>query len=413
MRMPKNKSVVLALSALWALGGCGLVLGLEDHGLEEGGDASADASDATTGTDGTSQIDVISADVASADGSADALADVPPGPLANRIFVTSTVFPNAAFGGRAGADAICQAHADDAGLDGSFVALVSTSAAGLGTRVQNARGWVRLDGRPVADTPDQLVFGKIWYPIALDEHGNAPRLEAWVATGATSDGGTGQTCNDWTSTTSSYICGYWPAAFSLYLYGATCGCTVESHLYCLEVSKNVPVSPPAPVSGRFAFVSHGTWNGIGGLVPADNICKAEAAVAGLPGSYKALLSTSVVPAASRFDASTGTPNWTRIDGIPIFADPVELPTDRILIPLVTDADGGNVGGGWVWTGATSPAEAGAPDADTCSDWTGVDYARAGFAGTVSSEYTQVPGWFGNYGGLPCGTYSNHLYCFQE
>jgi hypothetical protein len=388
----------IALTVTFASSGCGLLLGLEDHGLDDGSDAATEAS-----SDLGTVVDAGPPDRA------------PPPPVlgVNRIFVTSTVLPNAAFGGVAVADILCQAHALDAGLDGSFVALMSSSNGGAGSRLEGARGWVRVDGREVADTAAQLLNGDIWYPVAVDEHGNTPSSTSYVATGATRDGGIGLTCNDWNGADGgSYTCGYWPDGYTTYLAGGTCTCAVSARLYCLETNKNVPVNAPPRAQGRLAFVSKSSLLGDAGLPAADTLCQTEATAAGLTGTFKALLATSTAAAASRFDASAGAPTWIRGDGIPLFSSAADLPTNKILIPIVASADSTKQGGAFVWTGAVSPADLG--PTTSCGDWTGAGagYATSGSAGSVRSRYSGAPGWFGNYSVLPCN-FQNRVYCFQE
>src|SRR6185369_17946453 len=60
-------------------------------------------------------------------------------------------------------------------------------------------------------------------------------------------------------------------------------------------------SPP-----KFVFITNGSFDGnLGGLKGADQVCQSEAAVGGLPGTYRAWLSSSQSSVASRFTHSTG------------------------------------------------------------------------------------------------------------
>src|SRR5690348_11017356 len=70
----------------------------------------------------------------------------PGGP--NRAFVTRSVLPGN-FGGIDVADGLCNTEASDAGLGGTFVAWLSTSAVDARDRLDGSRGWVRTDGLPV------------------------------------------------------------------------------------------------------------------------------------------------------------------------------------------------------------------------------------------------------------------------
>src|SRR5258708_7627480 len=93
------------------------------------------------------------------------------GIVANVAFVTSTTPVPGALRSLAKAAPTCAARAPGGGLAGTFVAWLSTSAEVAFMRVAGARGWVRTDGRIVADTVDDLIYGNMVYPIRLDEHG--------------------------------------------------------------------------------------------------------------------------------------------------------------------------------------------------------------------------------------------------
>src|SRR5437868_4155746 len=89
----------------------------------------------------------------------------------NIVFVTSTRY-TANLGGLAGADAICQAHATDAGLPGTYRAWISTAAEAPATRFGGARGWARVDGKPFIDTlADLFSRQQIFFPPLLNENG--------------------------------------------------------------------------------------------------------------------------------------------------------------------------------------------------------------------------------------------------
>ena len=69
-------------------------------------------------------------------------------------------------GGLAGGDALCQSHADAAGLDGLFMAWLSDGTDNAITRYEAADGgynpyFVKLNGDLVAYSTDDLVDGTI------------------------------------------------------------------------------------------------------------------------------------------------------------------------------------------------------------------------------------------------------------
>ena len=64
--------------------------------------------------------------------------------------------------------------------------------------------------------------------------------------------------------------------------------------------------------GRRAFVSTTTFSPTGGIEGADAVCAQDAMMAGLSGTFQALLATDMASAVSRF--APGLP-WVRTDGI--------------------------------------------------------------------------------------------------
>src|SRR5438067_367824 len=87
-------------------------------------------------------------------------------PPENIAFATSTV-QTGNLGGLDGADMLCTRLAHDAGLDGTYVAWLSVSTTTAFSRVQQAPGWVAVDGTPIAETASDLASGGILSPLAL------------------------------------------------------------------------------------------------------------------------------------------------------------------------------------------------------------------------------------------------------
>lgn len=125
----------------------------------------------------------------------------PDAPLANYVFVTSTTHLVSTFGSDlAGADAICMQRASAAGLAGTYRAWLSSSTVNARERLSGARGWYRPDGKPVADRVEDLLAGRMFYPIRVDENGDDIGIVGpEVATGTVSNGGRSfNRCNDCT-----------------------------------------------------------------------------------------------------------------------------------------------------------------------------------------------------------------------
>jgi hypothetical protein len=120
-------------------------------------------------------------------------ADLPDAAPGDRlVFVTSQELTGN-MGGLAGADAICQAAAEAAGLRGSFMAWLADSTASPATRMRQHPGPYRLtNGTQVAASWTDLTDGSLAAPIDRDENG-VPSEGSFVCKGG----------EVWTSTTSS------------------------------------------------------------------------------------------------------------------------------------------------------------------------------------------------------------------
>lgn len=304
----------------------------------------------------------------------------------NLAFVTPLSF-NGDLGGLAGADAKCDAAAIAAGLPGHYRAWLSTPTVDAVSRFAGARGWVRLDGRPFADSLTSLtVQNQVFFPIMFDANvGTAVNV---AHTGTNADGthsllnGEG-TCNGWTSAsaTRNVTVGLTNHATIHWTNAAGGTCAQMFPLYCLGTDYNRPLAI-VPTAGRKAFVSKANWDPATGLAGGDALCRSEAGSAGLANAaaFKALLATPSASAASRFDDTLAT--WVRTDGVPL------APTARAYFDAVTPqttasldvhADGtyNDQLFGVAYTGALTPRGSGT-NATTCASWT-VNNASANVA----------------------------------
>jgi hypothetical protein len=136
--------------------------------IEAGSGGGSDSSPAPT-TDASPGLDAAWTDSKlDAGGTLDATPDS--GPRPNWMFTTSTS-QEPSLGGLSGADATCMKRAQAANLAGTFVALLSTSAVDARSRLRDSRGWLRTDGKPFADTQQQLFTGAVRNPPSVDEFG--------------------------------------------------------------------------------------------------------------------------------------------------------------------------------------------------------------------------------------------------
>lgn len=319
-------------------------------------------------------------------------------PEENVAFVTSTAYSPMMFGtDLAGADAICAAHAANGGLPGTFVAHVTRTTVAATDRLGTARGWLRMDGLPLADRAVDIAAGRLWYPLRLDELGNDVGVDAPVSNGVR-DGYYEGDCEDYTDETKRFRVAHADAVGRGWVEGGLQPCTMGTHVACFGVGYDTVIAPPEPVSGRYAFVTVQSFGSTGGIAEADALCNQEAQLAGLSGNYLALLSTSTQTAASRFDL-TGPP-WVRVDGLQLARSPLAFMAEELVVPLHLTALG-SVHDTRVVTGV-SP---GSFTDGVCADWT----SPMGFPRTGESFRTG-PRAFVAPGSTSC---TGPVYCLQQ
>jgi hypothetical protein len=339
-------------------------------------------------------------------------ADCPP---ANRLFVTSTTYTGN-LGGLVGADARCNERARAAGLEGKFIAMLSTSRVAAFSRLDGSRGWVRTDGKPFVDTTADLAAGRIYYPPIADEFGKPRPYQAGdqnVFAATFEDGRPDdRNCSDWTTTAGMVTGGLTHATTKVWITQWGGGCDTAAHLYCFEIGRNTAVlPPPLPAAARRAFVLPQV-SLTQGIAEADQRCATAARNAGLAGEYLAFMATSTASAVSRFDLS-GAP-WYRPDGIPIVGAAADIAINKLVSAVSLEASGEPAPWSGVWTGSTSPATVGS---QTCGDWRSTAAASQGWSGDSSQV---SPRWFGH----PADVYSGGseaacdrgylaLYCFAR
>jgi hypothetical protein len=258
------------------------------------------------------------------------------------VFVTSAVYP-ASFGGLAAADAICTDRAAAAGLSGPFVAWLSTSTVNAADRMSipgtstPARGWVRPDGKPVADRLVDLLAQKIYYPIRLDERGvdhvSVGPFQVFTGTTATGARDTTTRCADWTSITGMFSEGQLARTGPNWTAIDVTTCDTMAHIYCFGVGSAEPLTISS-ATGRLAFVSLAIFDPSSHAAQADAICATEAQTYNQPGTFLAYLSTTTRTAASRFSPAPAA--WVRADGIPLAASGAATLAFDLEAPLGVD-----------------------------------------------------------------------------
>ncbi len=171
-----------------------------------------------------------------------------------RVFVTRGR-TNGAFGGTAGGDAICQAEADAAGLNASFIAYISIEATQVGAlerlishlafpeRIVPIR---RVDGNSIETAVAELGVcdpNCLTLAVSLDANGVAVPTGLGGTTWTGSDGGgdalppaTDKSCNDWTSASASEFAnvGFSDFISTGWEAGGEKECDTLNRLYCFE-----------------------------------------------------------------------------------------------------------------------------------------------------------------------------------
>jgi hypothetical protein len=279
---------ILAVMAVAGMAGCNSLLGIDEILLVDGGDVDA-AFDAPDGT--------------------------PPEAPRNIAFVTSTTMTGN-FGGRDAADALCNTLAHDAGHEGNFRAYLSTTSEHALARIASARGWVRTDGQPFADTPQLLANKGPFTAIRLDERGQPVPEPAgiWTATrrGYYNSGSSGN-CSNWSRETSATepevtltaTSGAATMGGAGFQFVVSSMCNTRARLLCMQIDHTTPVAPPPVPNHKLAFVTTTSWLPDGGLTGADAFCNEEATDHNRTGRFRAAVAAGGSSAASRFLATYG------------------------------------------------------------------------------------------------------------
>lgn len=148
---------------------------------------------------------------------------------------------------------------------------------------------------------------------------------------------------------------------------------------------------------RRVFVTSQFWSGaLGGVEGADQKCQGAADAAGLPGDYKAWISTADESPSKRFIQSTVP--YRQINGVEVAHDWNELVGGTLQNGIIVSELNGPAGKGShtcmpveiapVWTGTRETGTM-VPGDYFCSQWNGtVGSGMAGRAGATNSQWTQ-------------------------
>jgi hypothetical protein len=288
---------------------------------------------------------------------------------ANRAFVTSIGYPLSTIGSIANANMLCAERAAAGGHAGTFVAFLSSTTIDARDQLAGARGWVRVDGKPVADTVDDLLNGRLIHPIVADELGQQVGNGAGVNLVITGTGTDGRydpvgSCSDFTSTTGVIRSGeFYRTSQAAFTSSIVVQCDGVSRLYCFGVDRSTPIAL-APQTGRLAFVASASFPMGTGIGAADVLCQSDADGAGRPGMFRAFMANSSTTAASRFSASGAT--WVRVDGLPVAPTAAQVLAGGFEIPVRLQVDGTPYAD-LIYFGASTTTSTSATG--HCLDWT--------------------------------------------
>jgi hypothetical protein len=173
-----------------------------------------------------------------------------------KVFTTSAVYQGGKLGGLGGADQICQTHASNAHLNGTFRAWLSDSTGSPLTRMVRGTGdYVLVDGTVVARGWDDLIDGQLVNRINIDETGAfhigtggtncMGGISAWTGTDfngmqyTPTVGNPDDSCGNWsafkTGDKDTYgLLGNTTESNKTWTIACSMWCTESSALYCLE-----------------------------------------------------------------------------------------------------------------------------------------------------------------------------------
>jgi hypothetical protein len=326
--------------------------------------------------------------------------------VSNLMFVTSTTVVPGALGGIARADGECNARAVAVGLQGTYVAYLTTAGVGGADRLAGSRGWQRVDGRPIVDTVADLKTMDLLYPPVLDESGVRVPDDSVVVTGTNADGTAGDSCAEWTNQSLSVNLGQVGWTDANWVAGLYSACSTSARLFCFGVGNSAAVAPTAP-AGRTAFLAATVVvvaNGSRG--DADARCQSEAAMNSIAGTFLALLPDATTSAISRFDTTKAT--WYRLDGAALATSPDALAAGALLAPLNQYADRSRIAQDfYAWTGNVLPNAVGS-DTGTCRSWSRNTSTNGGGIG-----FPAVLGATHFVGSSQMCSAANAVYCLEQ
>ncbi len=203
----------------------------------------------------------------------DPFAEVPP-QTENKVFVTSATYTGD-LGGLSGADAICQKHANSAGLPGKYMAWLADASGSPATRFyQSTVPYKLVDGTTVANNWTDLTDGTLAAGINRTEGNAAVTAGAngvWTNTSVNGTSNGGGSCLSWTDKTldASGVRGVEGNSVSSWTAGPSSLCNAGRRLYCFQQTEAATAGGGGSTAGAFdsfsdALTDYPNWQMFGG-----------------------------------------------------------------------------------------------------------------------------------------------------
>jgi hypothetical protein len=193
----------------------------------DAGDASSESSTAPPGVD-AEILDASPSDAPSA-------GKVPPG--GKIAFLSNGMFRPGSLMTIKSADALCATEAAAASLPGTYLAWMSSTAAGIGAVNRVGVGpWYLVDGAKVA-TRAELAVSKLAHGIdllATKIRQPAGVTAVWTGTGMNGGLESGQDCTSWSSTNGNGLLGSFTATDARWTQSTQTSCALAARIYCFQ-----------------------------------------------------------------------------------------------------------------------------------------------------------------------------------
>jgi hypothetical protein len=264
-----------------------------------------------------------------------------------------------------------------------------------------------------------LVANFIRSPLVVDERRNTVNSGAVITGTDVNFDPLMQTCSDWADAGAGNS--EMPIANPLggpreWTDGRqSTSCNIPVRVYCFQNTSSAPATLPSiPAQARRVFRTHDVHMPTS-LADADFQCAGEASTAGLMGTWKALLASTTVTAATNANLVATTEYW-RVDGV-LVGTGADLRNGALKSGIWVYADGSPLtlatigfAPDTVWSGATNTVSVGS-NASTCDNWTST--AGTVYVGISNLAGSQFRFFFDTFGSPISCAVDRGLYCVEQ